>query len=133
MKKSLYILFILFAVISCKKTDFEPEGPTDIRIKNISDQKFTNVKVKIKEEEQTLGDINSQAYSEYFRYEIAYPLVEITATINGQVFTTGTVDPKIPQVYIGQDRITYFVYISNMNTKELKINDVIREEPLVLK
>ena len=133
MKKSLYILFILFAVISCKKTDFEPEGPTDIRIKNISDQKFINVKVKIKEEEQTLGDINSQAYSEYFRYEIAYPLVEITATINGQVFTTGTVDPKIPQVYIGQDRITYFVYISNMNTKELKINDVIREEPLILK
>ena len=133
MKKSLLILFILFAVLSCKKTEFEPEGPTDIRVKNLSDQKFTSVKVKIKDEEQTLGDINTGAYSEYFRYQVAYPLVEITATINGQTFSTGAVDPKIPQVYIGLDRISYLVYISNMNTRELKINDVIREEPLVLK
>ena len=133
MKRSLILLFVLFAVISCKKTEFEPEGPTDVRVKNISDQKFSGVKVKIRDEEQTLGDINSGGYSEYFRYQIAYPLVEITATVNGQTFSTGAVDPKIPQVYIGQDRITYIVYISNMNTRELKINDVIREEPLVIK
>lgn len=133
MKKFLLISFILLAAVACKKTEFEPEGPTDVRVKNISDQKFTGVKVKVKDEEQTLGDINSSAYSEYFRFQIAYPLVEITATINGQTFSTGTVDPKLPQVYIGQDRITYVVYISNMNNRELKINDVIREEPLVIK
>jgi hypothetical protein len=133
MKKYL-VFFVLFtALAACKETEFEPEGPTDVRIKNLSDVIFTDVKVKIKEEEQSLGTINPGSYSEYFRFEIAYPLIEISATINGLLFTTGPVDPKLPQVYIGQDRITYMVYISNMNTRELKINDVIREEPLVLK
>lgn len=133
MKKYLVFLVLLTALVACKKTEFEPEGPTDVRIKNLSDLNFTDVKVKIKEEEISFGTVNTGSYSEYFRFEIAYPLVEISATINGLLYTTGPVDPKLPQVYIGQDRITYMVYISNMNTRELKINDVIREEPLVLK
>jgi hypothetical protein len=35
--------------------------------------------------------------------------------------------------YIGQDRITYEVYISSVDRKELTINNVVIEEPLILK
>jgi hypothetical protein len=35
--------------------------------------------------------------------------------------------------YIGRDRITYEVYISNMTNRELTISDVIEDEALVLK
>jgi hypothetical protein len=35
--------------------------------------------------------------------------------------------------YIGQDRITFEVYISSMNNKELTISNLVLDEPLVLK
>jgi hypothetical protein len=35
--------------------------------------------------------------------------------------------------YIGRDRITFVVYISNIDKKELIIDNVILEEELVLK
>jgi hypothetical protein len=132
MKKYLFILLILTAATSCKKTEFAPEGPTDVRVRNLSDINFTRVIVKIKEEADTLGDISAGNISEYSRFEIAYPKAEISALVNGQLFSTGVVNYSGMQ-YIGRDRITYEVYISNMNTRELKINNVVIEEPLVLK
>jgi hypothetical protein len=47
-------------------------------------------------------------------------------------FSTGSVSNTYMQ-YIGRDRITYEVYISNMTNKELSISDVIEDEALVLK
>ena len=35
--------------------------------------------------------------------------------------------------YIGQDKITYEVNISNLNNRELTISNIIEDEPLVLK
>ena len=132
MKKVLYLVLISVAVISCKKTEFSPEGPTDVRVKNISDVTFKEVIVKIKEETDTLGDIVSGDTSEYHRFEIAYSKAEISAKINGILFSTGAVDYTYMD-YKGQVRLTYVVYISSMTKKELTIDDVKIEEPLVLK
>ena len=132
MKKFLYFLLISVAVIACKKTEFEPKGPTDVRVKNISDQTFDEVIVIIEEEVDTLGTITSENVSEYHRYETAYPFAEISARINGELFSTGEVDETYMN-YMGQMKITYVVYISDMANRVLTIDETIPEEPLELK
>ncbi len=133
MKKYLIVLFFLIALTSCKKTEFEPKGPTDVRIRNISDQNFTEVVVKIKEESFIFGDIaKTTGVSEYFRFETAFAKADISAKINGVVFSTDPVDYTYLN-YQGQMRITYEVWISDFQNKKLEIHNVIPEEPLVLK
>jgi hypothetical protein len=131
MKKLLLYLFIIL-LVACKKTEYSPEGPTDIRVRNLSDVPFSEVIVNTSATIDTLGTIQPGEVSDYFRFEKAYPKAEISARINGQIFSTGTVDVTYMQ-YIGRDRITYEVFISNMNAREISISDVIIEEPLVLK
>jgi len=132
MKRLLFFIIIATSLVSCKKTEFEPKGPTDVRVRNISDVTFTEVTVKIDDESFVLGDITAGDVSAYQRFATAYPKAEISAKINNVLFTTGPVDNTYSQ-YMGLMKITYVVYISNMSNKELKIDDVKTEEPLVLK
>jgi hypothetical protein len=139
MKKLIVISFILLAALACKKKEFSPEGPTDVRVRNLSDQTFQEVIVTSSEKTgdiDTLGNIASGAVSEYFRFTKSYPKVEISAKISvgGSLimFSTGKVDYTYQQ-YIGQDRVTYEVYISSMPDRQLSISNVIPEEPLVIK
>lgn len=132
MKKFLFIFLVILTATSCNKTKFAPEGPTDIRVKNISDQNFVEVIVDIDGKRDTLGNIASQNYSEYSQFEKAYPKAEISAKINGETYSTGPVVYTY-LTYIGQERITYVVWISDPSNKKLEIDDVIYEEPLVLK
>src|SRR5450759_943490 len=99
MKKIIVISFILLAVLACKKKHFSPEGPTDVRIRNISDQAFSEVVVSTSEnagDTIALGNIPSGSVSEYSRFKKAYPKAEISAKINigGTLvkFSTGAVD-----------------------------------------
>jgi hypothetical protein len=140
MKKIFIITLLLLSVLSCKKkTEFSPEGPTDVRIRNTSDMNYENVIVSTSEKPEdvdTLGNISAASVSEYFRYTKAYPKAEITAkiNINGSLltFSTGDVDYTFMQ-YIGQDRITYEVSVSDLKNRVLSIKNVILEEPLILK
>ncbi len=139
MKKLFVISFAVLSLLACKKTKFSPEGPTDVRIRNISDQTFNEVIMKTSDNEEdidTLGTINSNSVSDYFRFTRAYPKAEISAKINiGDVvstYSTGNVDFTYMQ-YLGQDRITFEVWISDPGNKKLEIFNVIHEEPLVLK
>jgi hypothetical protein len=139
MKKLILVSLIVLSVLACKKTEFTPEGPTDVRIKNISDITFSEVVVstsEIKGDTLVFGNILSGATSEYIRFSKAYPKAEISAMIavNGALvkFSTGPVDYTFMN-YIGQDMITYEVFISNMNTHKLEINKVVLDAPLVLK
>jgi hypothetical protein len=139
MKKIILVSVIVLTVLACKKTEFAPEGPTDVRIKNISDITFNEVVVSTSENKgDTLafGNILSGATSEYIRFSKAYAKAEISAkiAINGTLvkFSTGPVDYTYMN-YLGQDMITYVVYISNMNTHELTIEKVVQDAPLVLK
>ena len=139
MKKIIIISLLLLSVLACKKKDNSPEGPTDVRIRNLSDQTFEEVIVITSEKSgdiDTIGSIAKESTSDYFRFTKAYPKAEISATINigGSLikFSTGAVNFTY-LTYIGQDRITYEVYISDMNNRQLTISNVILEEPLVLK
>ncbi len=132
MKKLLFLVLISVAAVACKKTEFEPKGPTDVRVRNISDVKFTEVTVKIDEESYVLGDIPAGEVSAYQRYETAYPFVEISAKINGVLFSTGPVDNTYSQ-YMGLMKITYEVFIEKWDNKKLTIDRTIPDEALVLK
>ena len=139
MKKFIVISLLLLSVLACKKKELSPEGPTDVRIRNITEETFEEVIVSTSEKSadiDTLGNIAKSSVSDYFRFTKAYPKAQISAKIHisGSLvkFSTGPVNYTYMQ-YIGQDRITYEVYISNMDNRELTISNVILEESLVLK
>ena len=130
---------MILSLVACKKKHFSPEGPTDVRVRNLSELTFTNVIVSTSEKQGdtlALGDITSGSESGYFRFKKAYPKAQISAKINigGSLieFSTGPVDYTYMQ-YIGRDKITFEVYISNPTNHILTISNVIEEEPLVLK
>jgi hypothetical protein len=129
MKKLFFLIIISVAFTACKKTEFEPKGPTDVRVKNITDVTFNEVIVKIDEEVGTLGTVLPGEYSDYHRFETAYSFAEISARIDGVLFSTGPVDNTYSH-YMGQMKITYVVYIKEWNNKKLEIEETIPEEPL---
>lgn len=129
MKKLLYLVLIAIALGSCKKTKFSPEGPTDVRVENLSDLPWVEVIVNTSEGIDTLGDIAAHDTSAYFRFVKAYPKAEITAKINGETYTTGAVN-YMGMTYIGQAKITYQAYISSVPNKRLAISNCSLDAPL---
>lgn len=139
MKKIVILSLLILAAFSCKKTEWAPEGPTDVRVRNLQgDLTLSEVIIKTAGGRDTtgnvkiLGTVAPGLTSEYARVTYAYPKAEITAMINGELYTTGSFLSTYMQ-YIGQQRITYDVFISNMDNKTLKINDVKFDEELILK
>ena len=136
MKKLLFIFLILIAAAACKKMKFEPEGPTDVRVRNLQGTEiFSEVVINTAGVRDTtgnvkkLGTIGPGEVSGYQRVKFAFSKAEISAKINGEIFSTGPVNSTYMD-YKGQMRITYEVYISNMTNKVLTINNVIPEGPL---
>lgn len=108
------------SLLACKKTEFSPEGPTDVRIKNISAEVFNDVTVNTSGGIESLGNVNAGGFSGYKRFDKAYIKAEISATVNGELFSTGSVD-YYGLTYIGQAKITYEVWISNIANKKLEM------------
>jgi hypothetical protein len=123
MKKILFISFIILSVLACKKTKYEPEGPTDIRVKNSSGVAFTDVRVNISDTIRVMGDIPAGGYSAYIRFPKAYVVALITAKVSGQLYTTAVPD-YTGKTYLGQVKITYDVNISDLPNKILSMTVV---------
>lgn len=129
MKKLLYIVFLLFLSSGCKKLDKEPLGPTDIRVRNLSDVVMNELTVETGGGTNNYGTLNAGAVTDYYRFEKAYPKANISAVINGQKYKTDTVLYYYMQ-YLGQVKATYEVYIESEAQKKLKISNVVMESPL---
>lgn len=139
MKIFLYLLLIMLTSVSCRETEYSPEGPTDIRIHNLTALDFGNVIIKSSEYDEdsdTIDLIQQYSTSAYRRFRKAYPKIMISADIetNGNIekFSTGEVDFRYMQ-YLGTQRVTFKVFISGVNSKKLEIDELIPEEELVLK
>lgn len=131
MKRLFLIAFASILLINgCSKLNTTPEGPTDVRVFNWTDQTFTNVTVNTGSDDGTLdfGTVESGSYSGYIRFEKAYPDAEINLMIDGIAYSTGTPDNTYA-TYIGPDKISYKVYISNPELKILAV-DVVVEAPI---
>jgi hypothetical protein len=136
MKKVVFIFIIAIFLVACKKTKFSSEGPTDIRVRNVqSTYTFTDVIVKSAGGKDTTGNIKNLGsiapgqLSQYKRFAIAFYRAEISAKINGETFSTGPINSTY-WTYIGQDKITYEVYIKNETSKLLEISNYIDEAPI---
>jgi len=132
MKKLIIISIIILSVVACKKTTFSPQGPTDVRVNNLSTLPFTEVKVTIDDSTKVMGDIIAGGFSEYIRFHKAFAKAEITAKIGGVLYTTGTVNTgkNTTMPYIGQAKITYEVFISDATNKKLEISNCSLDAPL---
>jgi hypothetical protein len=129
MKKLFLITLILPLFISCKKIAFAPEGPTDVRIRNLSNSTLTEVVIRIKDEEISYGTIDRSTVTEYHRFKTAFPKAYISAKIDNNTISTGPVDFTYMN-YFGQVRLTYDVIVEN---DLLKINNVTLDSELELK
>lgn len=123
-------LLTITAIIltSCSKKN-SPEGPSDIRIKNLSTLAFDEVTVDTSGGKNEYETVPPGEYSSYKRFDKAYPKAEITAVINGQIYSTGPQNYNY-QVVLGQGKFTYEVYISDPTNRVLTISKVIPEAPL---
>lgn len=128
MKRFLVVFFISLALVSCRKNRTEPEGPTDVRVYNNTDQVFENVVVNTSGGEFNYGTVQSHTYTSYHRFEKAYPKADISLTINGTSYSTPKQDYTYMQ-YMGQMKITYKIYIKNQGLRELD-TDVVAESGL---
>ncbi|HEY5471244.1 MAG TPA: hypothetical protein VIK07_12040 [Bacteroidales bacterium] len=123
MKKLIIISIIILSVAACKKTKYEPEGPTAVRVKNSSDVPFTEVRVNISDSIKLMGNISAGGYCDYVRFHKAFAKAEISAKVSGQLFSTGIVD-YTGLTYLGQVKMTYEVWISDFTNKKLEIRVV---------
>jgi len=128
MKKLFVFALLLPLLTSCKKTSFSPEGPTDVRLRNLSGYILTEVAVKIEDEEITFGTIERNHTTEYHRFKTAFPKAYISAEIDDNIISTGPVDFTYMN-YFGQVRLTYDVIIEN---NLLKIKNVTLDSELEL-
>ncbi len=123
MKKITILITLILAMAGCSKEKITPEGPTDVRIRNLSDVEFTNVIVETGKGEYNYGTIASRSDSEYHRFEISYNNIEVTATIDGMVYTNGEQDHTF-DVYIGPDKVSYEVYPESIGSGVLIVEVV---------
>jgi hypothetical protein len=128
MKKTLFLIVISLLAVSCKKTEFTPEGPTDIRIRNSTTTNMTELTVETGGGTFNYGLLKSDSLSVYHRFDKAFVKANITAMINGQKYKTDTAIYTYQQ-FLGPDKVTYVV-TSNSAQKKLIITNVIHESPI---
>ncbi len=128
MKRILLALCLLAVVTACKKTEIEPEGPTDVRVYNNTDQLFENVVVNTSGGEYNFGTVTPGTYSAYHRFDKAYPKADISLNIRSYSYATLKQDYTYMQ-YMGRMKITYKIFISNESRRELD-TDVVPEGAL---
>lgn len=123
MKNIILSFLMIILLYSCRKDEHSPEGPTDIRIKNLSEVIFQEVIVNTSGGIDTISIIEPGGVSEYHRFKKAYQKAEISAKIDGITFSTGPVDYTYLH-YLSTVKATYEVHVQNFDLRKLAINDV---------
>ena len=113
MKKLLVSATILLLAVSCKKNEYAPLGPTDIRVRNLTTVNMTNVIVNTGGGEYNFGLIKADSVSVYHRFEKAYPKANINTIVNGLKYKTDTITSYAYMQYLSQIKATYEIYIKN--------------------
>lgn len=133
--KLTLILFVAIVMLTaCKKRCFTEEGPTDVRVFNNTGQTMEEVTVTTTDNPDytvrthNFGSVAAGAYSEYFRFDIAFTEADITLKIGNLTYSTPPTQFDY-LTYIGQDRITYRLTIADAVNRVLDIETII-EEPI---
>ncbi len=133
-KPALVLLVAIVMLTACKKRCITPEGPTDVRIFNNTGLTMEEVTVTTTDNTDyairihNFGSVAADAYSEYFRFDIAFTEADITLKIGDLTYSTPPSQFDY-LTYIGQDRITYRLTIADAVNRILEIETII-EEPI---
>ncbi len=130
MRKSIFVTavltgMLLLTVVSCKK---DPDGPSDIRVRNLTTSSFHNVTVNTSGGEYNYGDVLPGTETEYHRFDIAYRQAHITLDIDTVQYELVPVDYTY-EVPLGQGKFTYELSIADTAKHKLAIH-VIADAPL---
>ena len=129
MNKITILSLVLTAIVltSCKKTEYTPDGPTDIRIHNVSSLTYDSVVViNTLSESNEYGTVNPGAQTEYKRFEKAYPREQVNMYIDSVSYEFPP-DDSI-RVLLQQGKFTYQLDVDTV-AKTLSIH-VIADAPL---
>ena len=129
MNKITILSLVLTAIVltSCKKTEYTPDGPTDIRIHNVSSLTYDSVVViNTLMEINEYGTVNPGAQTEYKRFEKAYPREQVNMYIDSVSYEFPP-DDSI-RVLLQQGKFTYQLDVDTV-AKTLSIH-VIADAPL---
>ena len=129
MNKIIFLSIVLTAMvlISCNKTEYTPDGPTDIRIHNVSSLTYDSVVViNTSLEENEYGTVNPGAKTEYKRFKKAYPKEQVNMYIDSVSYKFPPDDSV--RVLLQQGKFTYELYVDTV-AKSLNIH-VIADAPL---
>ena len=133
-KFTAILLVTVLMLTACKKRSMTAEGPTDIRISNLTGQTIEDVTVTTTDDPayairvHNFGTVTSGAVTDYFRFDIAYTEADITLKIGGVIWSTPATQFDY-LTYIGPDRITYRLTVADPVNRVLDIETVI-EEPI---
>jgi hypothetical protein len=133
-KLTLILIAAIVMLTACKKRCLTEEGPTDVRVYNNTGQTMEEVTVTTTDNPDytirlhNFGSVAAGAYSEYFRFDIAFTEADITLKIGNLTYSTPPTQFDY-LTYIGQDRITYRLTISDPVNRILEIETII-EEPI---
>ena len=129
MNKITFLSLVLTAIVltSCKKTEYTPDGPTDIRIHNVSSLTYDSILViNTLLESNEYGTVNPGAQTEYKRFEKAYPREQVNMYIDSVSYEFPP-DDSI-RVLLQQGKFTYELDVDTA-AKSLSIH-VIADAPL---
>jgi len=129
MNKITFLSIVLTAIVltSCKKNNYTPEGPTDIRIHNVSSLTYDSVVViNTLLEINEYGTVNPGAKTEYKRFEKAYPREQVNMYIDSVSYEFPPDDSV--RVLLQQGKFTYELNVDTA-AKSLSIH-VIADAPL---
>ena len=119
------VLVFLLSLPACKK---DPDGPTDIRIRNLTTSVFKNVNVNTSGGEYNYGEVQSGQETSYHRFDIAYRQAHITLEIDSVQYELVPVDYTY-EIPLGQGKYTYELAIADTASRKLAIH-VIADAPL---
>lgn len=132
MKKRKFIFIFLVSLVGillvwgCRKKS--PEGPTDIRIRNLTTQVFDSVFVDTYSGDHTYGTILPAATTDYKRFDKAYREAYIKLYINQVKYELIPVDYTY-EIPIGQEKCTYELSIADSLNHTLGVY-VVLDAPL---
>ncbi len=132
MKKRKFFSILLVSLVGillvwgCRKKS--PEGPTDIRIRNLTTQIFDSVYVDTYSGDHTYGTIQPAATTDYKRYDKAYREAYIKLYINQVKYELIPVDYTY-EIPIGQEKCTYELSIADSLNHTLGVH-VVLDAPL---
>jgi hypothetical protein len=124
MKNIIVLSFItlIFCIGCSKKEVVTPPTEVEIRVKNISNLRYTDLTVSTGGGQQNYGILNANATSDYKKYSFCYRYAFIQITIDGKTYTLQPFD-YVSETKFETGKFTYEIDANTTNNR-LSLNFV---------